>query len=131
MEPKKILIVDDQSFIRQVFSQQLKGELEGITIIEAANGSEAIGKAKVSKPDLILLDIVMPTTDGFKVLEELAADPHTYEIPILVVSSHADDENVSRAKELGAREFVDKASLNDIDFVGLVRRYLYADEEVA
>ena len=120
---KKVLIVDDQDFIRTIFKQQL-AQLEEITVIEAANGNEAMGKARVSKPDLILLDIVMPNKDGMQVLAELAEDAGTASIPVIVISSHAEDEKVAEAKKLGAREFIDKVQLNDIDLASLVKKYL-------
>lgn len=120
---KKILIVDDQSFIRTVLKQQLES-LGDIVAMEAANGNEAVGKAKVTKPDLILLDIVMPSKDGFAVLEDLRDDVELRDIPVIIISSHADDEKVAQAKRLGAREFINKMDLNDIDFVGLVKRYI-------
>lgn len=120
---KKILIVDDQSFIRTILKQQLE-QLDQVVTMEAANGNEAVGKAKVAKPDLILLDIVMPSKDGFQVLQELKDDVELRSIPVVIISSHADEEKVAKAKQLGAREFIDKMTLNDIDFVGLVKRYI-------
>ncbi len=121
---KKILIVDDQSFIREVLKSELVKLLD-VSILEAANGNEAMGKIKVSKPDLILLDIVMPSKDGFQVLQELNEDLDTRNIPVVIVSSHADDEKISKAKQYPCvKEFVDKMSLNQIDFVSLVNRYL-------
>lgn len=120
---KKILVVDDQSFIRTVYKQQLD-QLSDVVVLEAANGNEAVGKIKVSKPDLILLDIVMPNKDGFEVLQDLRDDVELRNIPVVVISSHSDEEKISRAKQLGAREFIDKMHLNDIDFVGLINRYI-------
>lgn len=122
---KKVLVVDDQSFIRTVFKTQLD-QLHNVMTLEAANGNEAVGKAKVAHPDLILLDIVMPSKDGFQVLQELGDDVELRNIPVIVISSHADEEKIARAKQLGAREFIDKMHLNDIDFLGLIQRYVGA-----
>jgi CheY-like chemotaxis protein len=123
VDMKKILIVDDQSFIRTVFKQQLE-QLGDVIAMEAANGNEAVGKAKVAHPDLILLDIVMPSKDGFAVLEDLRDDVELRDIPVIIVSSHAEEEKVAQAKRLGAREFINKMDINNIDFVGLVHRYI-------
>jgi CheY-like chemotaxis protein len=120
---KKILIVDDQSFIREVFKKQIE-LLENVGTLEAANGNEALGKIRVVKPDLILLDIVMPGKDGLSVLKELHDDVETRDIPVIIISSHAEEEKVAKAKEYGAREFIDKVRLNDIDFNGLIEKYL-------
>jgi CheY-like chemotaxis protein len=122
-QTKKILIVDDQSFIRSVLKKEME-QLVGVEIFEAENGNEALGKAKVIKPDLILLDIVMPNKDGKGVLREIAADPTTYDIPVVVISSHADDQTVAEVKELGAKEFVNKMELNNYDFLGMIHRYI-------
>jgi len=120
---RKILIVDDQSFIREVFRTQIE-LLENVGVVEAADGNQAMGKVLVTKPDLILLDIVMPNKDGFEVLRELHDNPDTREIPVIIISSHADEDKISTAKELGAREFIDKAQLNNIDFNGLISKYI-------
>ena len=120
---KKILIVDDQSFIRTVLKGQLE-KIEDLAVVEAANGNEAMGKAKVSKPDLILLDIVMPRKDGLQVLEDLKSNPSTQNIPVIVVSSHSEKEKMDKAMELGAKKFIDKANMNTIDFAELVKQYI-------
>lgn len=120
---KKILIVDDQMFIREVFKKQIE-LLENVGVLEAANGNEALGKIRIVKPDLILLDIVMPGKDGLAVLKELHDDVETRDIPVIIISSHADEEKISAAKACGAREFIDKVQLNSIDFNGLVSKYL-------
>jgi len=119
---KKVLIVDDQSFIRTVYKQQLD-QLGDVVTMEAINGNEAVGKARVGHPDLILLDIVMPSKDGFEVLRELNDDVELRKIPVIVISSHADEEKIALAKQLGAKEFIDKMHLNEIDFLGLIKRY--------
>lgn len=119
---KKVLIVDDQSFIRTMLKSQLS-QLE-LDIVEASNGNEALGKAKVTHPDLILLDIVMPNKDGIVALQELKAYDGTKNIPVIVVSSHSDDEKVKAVMDAGAEKFIDKAKLRETDFVELVKSYL-------
>lgn len=120
---KKILIVDDQLFIREVFKHQLD-ELTGFNVIEAANGNEAVGKAKVFKPDLILMDIVMPKKDGLQALEELKNNPSTKDIPVIIITSHADEEKRQKARDLGVSDFIDKADLRQIDLGQLLSHYL-------
>lgn len=119
----KILIVDDQSFIRTILKKQLES-LTDTTFVEAANGNEAMGKAKVGRPDLILLDIVMPRKDGMQVLEELKASPDTKDIPVIIVSSHSEKEKVDKAMGLGAVMFVDKSNLQQINFLEIVKKYV-------
>jgi CheY-like chemotaxis protein len=119
----KVLVVDDQSFIRTKLSNQFK-DIEELAVVEAANGNEALGKAKVIKPNLILLDIVMPNKDGITTLQELKENPSTKDIPVIVVSSHGDEEKISKVRELGAERFIDKADMDSIDWVELVKSFL-------
>ena len=118
---KKVLIVDDQAFIRQIFKQLVEqiGDVEGI---EAENGNVALGKMKVIKPDLVLMDITMPGKDGLAVLQEMRADPDLFEIPVIVISAHADQKE--HALSFGAKSFVNKVEINDIDLPGLVKQSL-------
>ena len=121
---KKILIVDDQSFIRELLKGKLE-QIEEISMIEATNGNEALGKAKVTLPDLILMDIVMPNKDGLEALKELKEYDKTQNIPVIIVTSHAEEEKRQKAIQLGAASFIDKADLSHIDLVALVKGYLH------
>lgn len=118
---KKVLIVDDQAFIRQIFRQLIQ-QIPDVEVVEADNGNSALGKMKVSHPDLILLDITMPGKDGLAVIQEMRDDPTLFEIPIIVISAHADQEQ--HAMEMGARAFVNKIQLNDIDLLGIIKTHL-------
>lgn len=120
---KKVLIVDDQAFIRSMLGRHAQ-QLGEVEIIEATNGNEALGKAKVTMPDLILMDIVMPNKDGIEAIRDLKAYDKTAHIPILVISSHGDQEKVDTVMQLGAEKFIDKAELQSVDFVGILRQYL-------
>ncbi|KKR18628.1 MAG: Response regulator [candidate division CPR2 bacterium GW2011_GWC1_41_48] len=118
-----MLVVDDQYFIRDTFKKHLEN-FKDIEVIEAANGDEALGKMLVVKPDLILLDLVMPNKDGLTVLKEMRDDVVAREIPVIVISSHAAKEVMDTAKGYGAKEFIDKTQLNNSDFMGVVLKYL-------
>ena len=118
---KKVLIVDDQAFIRQIF-KQLVDQIPDVEGMEAENGNIALGKMRVTKPDLVLMDITMPGKDGLAVLAEMRADPDLFEIPVIVISAHADQKD--HALEMGAKAFVNKVELNDIDIAGLIRQKL-------
>lgn len=120
---KKILIVDDQNFIRTILKKQLEA-IEDVAVIEAANGNEALGKAKVANPSLILLDLIMPNKDGFEALKELKENPKTKDIPVVIVTAVADEESLTKIKQLGAEEIVNKSDMDKTDFVGLVKKYL-------
>ena len=93
-ERKQILVVDDEPNIREMLRQSL--EEEGYEVAEAFNGIEAISKAKLVKPDLIVLDIMMPHIDGFEVAAVLKNDPQTAAIPIIIVSLIQDKNRICR-----------------------------------
>lgn len=122
---KKLLIVDDQSFIRTLIKGKVKPTLaEDIEILEADNGDDAIMLAMKQRPSLILLDIIMPKIDGLTILQELKSNPETKDLPIVVVSSHADEYKRLKALELGAEKFINKADIAETDFAALVSEYL-------
>ena len=115
---KKVLIVDDQPFIRQIFKQLIE-QIPELSGEEAENGNVALGKMRVMKPDLVLMDITMPGKDGLAVLQEMRADPGLFEIPVIIISAHADQKQ--HALDMGAKAFVNKVELNDIDLAGLIK----------
>ncbi len=102
----RILLVEDDLFFQKFYS--LKLTESGFTTDVASNGEEGLTKARAQKPDLILLDLVMPVMDGFTVLSELGKDPALQAIPVLVFSTLGQEEDVTRAKKLGAKDYVNK-----------------------
>lgn len=106
MRGKKILIVDDELFVRELIKIKLK--LYGLEIIEGSNGFEAIELALREKPDLILLDLMMPKMDGFEACEKLKADPNTAKIPILILTARGEQVFKERGEAVGAAGIVTK-----------------------
>lgn len=102
----KILVVDDSS--SNVLLLQSFLEDEGFEVIPTFDGQEAIDEAKKSSPALILLDVMMPKINGFKVLETLKEDDKTKDIPIIFISADKDVANIKKAKELGVHAYVTK-----------------------
>jgi class 3 adenylate cyclase len=106
MTQPTILIVDDEPFNVDYLEQELD-ELNYQTV-SAINGQDALDKVHAAKPDLILLDIMMPIMDGFTVLERLKADPATRDIPVIVISANNDLQSVVRGIKLGAEDYLPK-----------------------
>ena len=106
MTQPKILIVDDEPFNVDYLEQELE-EMD-YSIITAFNGRDALDLVRSEKPDLILLDIMMPVMDGFAVLEDLKADPHLRNIPVIVISAVNDLESVVKGIQLGAEDYLPK-----------------------
>jgi two-component system, chemotaxis family, chemotaxis protein CheY len=98
---KKILIADDASFMRSVIKDLLAPL--GHTLIEAVNGKEALEKIVAEKPDLVLLDIIMPELDGVGVLQKIRTT-----VPVIVISAVGQSKMVDEAKRLGARDYIVK-----------------------
>jgi len=106
-EPNKaILIIDDDDDLRELLSSLLASE--GYQTLQAASGAKGIETAQCSKPDLVLLDIMMPEMDGYEVCERLKADPSTRHIPIVMVTVKNDIADISRSLVTGASGFIMK-----------------------
>ena len=101
-----ILIVDDQLSAREVLRGLLAGE--GYHLVFASSGEEALAKAVELVPDLILLDVMMPDMDGFKVCQRLRAESRSAEVPIIMVTSLDDSDSRLRGLELGVDDFITK-----------------------
>ena len=102
----RILIVDDESAIRLVC--QLNLDSVGFQTLEASDGESALALARTEQPDLILLDVMLPGIDGWRVAEELAASPETREIPILFLSARSDRADEERGHEVGGLGYITK-----------------------
>ncbi len=103
---KKILVVDDEPNIVKLVSFILANN--GYDVLEASSGAEGIKKAKAEKPDLIVLDVMMPKMDGFEAARKLRADKATSSIPILMLSSKAQFEDKMKGIDSGAMDYVTK-----------------------
>ncbi|MCG3110824.1 MAG: response regulator [Candidatus Manganitrophus sp. SB1] len=106
MNPKKVLIVDDEEFVRQLI--QIKLKFCGIETVEAGNGVEAIEKAVSERPDLILLDVMMPKMNGFEACQRLKANQETSHIPIIMLTARGDPSAKERGENAGALEYLTK-----------------------
>ena len=103
----KILIVEDEGFLVQALKDNL--EAEGYKIEVAMNGEEAVEKVSAHKPDLILLDLLMPKKDGFYVIEEVKKNTELKHIPIIVLSNIGGDTEIKKAIEMGADDYFVKS----------------------
>lgn len=102
----KILVIEDDKFFQKFYSTKLVEA--GHTVEVAANGDEGLHKISEFKPQLILLDIIMPVKDGFEVLTELSKSDHK-KIPVIVFSTLGQEEDVKKAKSLGAKDYINKS----------------------
>ena len=106
MREKTILVVDDIGIIRRLVRVNL--EPAGYGVIEATNGAEALERIKESKPDLVLLDVIMPVMDGFQVLQELRHCAGTQNIPVIMLTSCMEEVDQIKGREIGISGYITK-----------------------
>jgi CheY-like chemotaxis protein len=105
---KKILIVEDDMFLERMATKKLRES--GYEVLMAGDSGKAEEILKAEKPDLILLDLLLPGTDGFELLSRLKKDDKTKDIPVIVFSNLSGEEDIKRCKDLGVRDFIVKSS---------------------
>jgi CheY-like chemotaxis protein len=116
-----VLLVDDEQAIRTICRVNLEGD--GFAVAEATDGFEALEAVRRARPSLVLLDVMMPSIDGWRVAEQLHAAEETREIPVVFLSARAEHEDRLRAQELGAVGYVVKP-FDPIELAGIVRDVL-------
>jgi CheY-like chemotaxis protein len=116
-----VLLVDDERAIRTICRVNL--ESDGLAVLEARDGAEALEQVKRVRPSLVLLDVMMPGGDGWSVAEDLAADLATRDIPVVFLSALAAHEDRLRAQKLGAVGYVVKP-FDPVELAGIVRDVL-------
>jgi len=119
---KKILFIEDEETLQKTLGEVLKQE--GYEIIPALDGKAGLNLLKSEKPDLILLDLVMPKMDGFEVLKRLKADEETKDIPVIVLTNLEGIGDVGKAIELGATTYLVKAQYSLEEVVEKVKKAL-------
>jgi DNA-binding response OmpR family regulator len=120
-ESTRVLVIDDEAPIRLLCRVNL--EAEGMQVLEAADGPSGLEKARAESPDVILLDVMMPGLDGWRVAEELLDDPRTASIPIVFLTARAELRDRARGIDLGGIDYVTKP-FNPVELAPLVRNLL-------
>jgi DNA-binding response OmpR family regulator len=117
----RVLVIDDEAPIRLLCRVNL--EAEGMEVLEAADGPSGLEKARSETPDVILLDVMMPGLDGWRVAEELLDDGRTQTIPIIFLTARAELRDRARGLDLGGVDYVTKP-FNPVELAPLVRGLL-------
>jgi CheY-like chemotaxis protein len=121
-EDIRVLLVEDDASIAQVY--KLKLELDGYRVDVSGDGELALEMARASLPDIIFLDIRLPKLDGLGVLEALRADPTTRTVPVVILSSHSEQELVERGASLGVLDHLIKSKTTPEQLADSVPRWL-------
>lgn len=118
----KILLAEDDKSLSSVMMNKLIRR--GYQVILAKDGAEAVQKAISEKPKLILLDIIMPVKNGFEALEEIKQNPSTKDIAVVIMSNLGQDSDISKAKKLGAKDYLIKSNFAINDILEKAQKYL-------
>ena len=117
-----VLIADDDADLRNMYST--KFESSGYAVVGACDGDDCLAKMKTAKPDIVILDLMMPKKDGFMVLEIAKQDKAIKDIPIIVLSALGQKEDADLARNLGAAEFYIKPQTMLNELVAKAEQYL-------
>ena len=115
-------MIEDDIFLRKLYRDQLTRE--GFEFVEATNGIEGLNKARSERPDLILLDLMLPRKNGFDVLEDLKGDKSTRDIPTLVLSNLGQESDIQEAMNLGAEAYLVKTDVRMSEAVEKIKQIL-------
>jgi len=122
----KLFIVEDEEILIKVLRE--KFEEEKFTVKLAIEGGSAVSLIKNFKPDLILLDIILPKKDGLQILKELKSDPELSSIPVIVLSNLGEDDKIKTALKLGAVDYLVKTQHPINEIVEKVKEYTLASK---
>jgi len=119
---KTILIVEDDKFLRELIAQKLTQE--GYEVLEAIDGETGIKNVKEEKPDLVLLDLILPGIDGFEVLSRMKDDEELAKIPVIILSNLGQREEVERGLKMGAIDYMIKAHFTPREIIDKIKNVL-------
>lgn len=120
--PQRILIIEDDPLLSEIYVT--KFHQEGFTVDAAKDGKEGLSKMKENKPDLILLDVVLPETDGFEVLKSFKKSVLLKDIPVILLTNLSQRNEVEKGIKLGASLYLIKAHFTPTEVVGKVKEIL-------
>jgi len=118
----KILLAEDDAFLLSMYAEKFRAEHFDVCI--ADNGLKVLKMAKKEKPDIILLDVMLPKMNGFEVLKSLKQDVETHHIPVILLTNLSQKDDINRAIKLGARDFLIKAHFMPNEVVNKVKEVL-------
>ncbi len=120
--PQKILIIEDDKFLRELITQKLVKE--DFEISEAVDGEEGIKKIKEEKPDLVLLDLILPGIDGFEVLSRMKKESTLAPIPVIILSNLGQKDDVEKGLKMGAVDYLIKAHFTPGEIIDKIKAAL-------
>lgn len=119
---KKVLIVEDEAIILDLLQKKLTKE--GYETLIARDGDEGLAVMRKNKPDIVLLDIIMPKMGGFEVMAEMQKDEELKQIPIIVISNSGQPVEIDKAQSLGAKDWLVKAEFNPQEVIDKIEKQI-------
>ena len=119
----EILIIEDEA--AQAYALEAKLSVERFKVQTTTSGKAGLSLTKKTKPDLVILDIVLPGIDGFEILKELKEDRETADIPVIIISQMGQKENIDQGMKLGAEDYLVKSEVNLDKIVARVKQLLH------
>ena len=119
---KKILFIEDEKFVAELVTEELRAA--GFEVFLAEDGEMGLQKLREEKPNILLLDILLPGIDGYEVLKQMTADPELSKIPVIVLSNLGQADQIERAMALGAKDFLVKANCSPAVIINKVNQYI-------
>jgi len=119
---KKILLIEDDKFLRELMVKKLL--TMDYDVVSAVDGESGLSMIKEAKPDVVLLDLILPGINGFEVLEKAKSDPNTVAIPVIILSNLGQGDDIERGLKLGAKDFLVKAHFTPQEIVNKLQSYL-------
>ena len=119
---EKILLIEDEELIIRLLGKKLASI--GYEVALAMDGQEGLEKMKKDRPDLILLDIIMPKKGGFEVMEEMKKDPELAKIPVIIISNSGQPLELEKAKKFGAADWLVKTEFDPREVVEKIKKHI-------
>jgi DNA-binding response OmpR family regulator len=120
----KVMLVEDDSFLREICSKKLTKE--GYTVYEAIDGEQVLANIEQIKPDIVLLDIILPAVDGFQILQQIKSNPDkaVSEVPVIMLSNLGQEDDIKKAMDMGAKDYLVKAHFTTEEIVQKIKSIL-------
>ena len=119
---KKILMIEDEEIMIDLLQRKIAQE--GYEISVARNGEEGLAAMKEKKPDLVLLDIIMPKMGGFEVMEKMQKDKDLKKIPVIVISNSGQPVEIDRAQKMGAEDWLIKTQFDPKEVIEKIKKQI-------
>lgn len=121
-QKKKVLMIEEDHFLRKVYRDKLSKI--GFEFLEATNGEEGLNKIIAEKPDLVILDLILPRKNGFDVLIDIKSNKNTQSIPVIILSNLGQESDIRRGLSLGAEDYLVKTEVSLSQVVDKVKEQL-------